>query len=345
MVDTVTRTDLGDSRWGITDEVTRLREAGARRMHVLPKPPGTVTLGASASCTFRVEDPRVSREHLQFSYTDGCWIALDLNSKNGTRIDGIPSRMFSLMPGCEIRVGGMTLVAESPHWIDLRAFLERILGWGDDQVEIVDSALRQVRYAALGRSALYLTGTGDLVPCAHALHRRVWGPDRPFVVCDPRRSVTSESVRSSANKQTGLEAFASACGGTMCVRAERPPRDFQKILEQLGRFGPRVLLIVVGTEPNPRYRAGIANNPSIRIPPLALRAQELPAVIAEYAAAAADQLLLPLSLFTPEDRDWVLQHAATSLPEIEKATRRLIALRGTRNVSGRRNGCRWRPCR
>jgi hypothetical protein len=329
----VTRTDRAGSRWGINDEVIQLREWASRRMHVLPAPTATATLGASPTCTFRLDDPSVSREHLQLSYVDGRWLGVDRDSKNGTRVDGVRARMFSLTPGCEIRMGGVTMLAESRRWIQLRRFLCRILGWADDQTEAVDVALRSIRHAALGRSPLYLSGTGDLAQIAGSLHRHVWGANGPFVMCDPRRVDTDETVRSVANRPSGMEAFTAARLGTLCVRARRPPHDLDDVLRQLARPGPRVLLVIVDAEPGVRFAADETTNPPIQIPPLRQRTDDLPTVIDEYIADAADDLSLPRSLFTDEDRLWVLAHAATSLPEIEKATQRLLALRGSRNLA------------
>jgi hypothetical protein len=329
----VTSTDRGGSRWGINDEVIHLREWATQRTLVLPKPHITATLGASSACTFQVNDPGVSREHLRLSYVDGRWLGVDRDSKNGTRVDGVRTRMFSLTPGCEVRMGDVTMLAESPRWIQLRQFLCRILGWTDDQAETVDLALRSIRSAALGRGALYLSGAGDLVQVALLLHRHVWGVERPFVMADPRRVDIDESVRSAANKPSGMEAFAAAHHGTLCIRAARPPHDLHDVLRQLERRGPRVLLVIVEADPGLRYSADAMTNPAIRIPPLERRAGELPAVIDAYVTDAAEALAFSRSLFTDEDREWVLAHASASLPEIEKATQRLLSLRGSRNLS------------
>jgi hypothetical protein len=339
----LTKTDLGGSRWGINDDVIRLREWASMRTFILPSSSETAMLGASSTCTFRVDDPGVSREHLELTQVNGRWVGIDRDSKNGTRVDGVRTRMFSLTPGCEIRTGGVTMLAESQRWIELRQFLCRLLGWADDQIETVDLALRSVRQAALGRSPLYISGAGDLSHIAFSLHRRVWGVARPFVMSDPRRIDTDESVRSVANKPIGMDAFAAAHRGTMCVRASRPPPDIDDVLRRLGRPGPRVLLMIVVPEPGLRYQADTTINPPIQIPPLVRRTRELSRVIDEYAADAADELLLPRDLFTSEDHAWVLEHAAISpaegepaelsLPEIEKATQRILALRGSYNIT------------
>jgi hypothetical protein len=118
-------------------------------------------------------------------------------------------------------------------------------------------ALRSIRMAATRRTALVLHGDGDLVPIARAIHRRAFGAERPFIVCDPRRRQTRETVRSPENYETGMPAFADA-------------------IRELGAL-----------------HTG----------------------------------------FLPADRDWVRKHSASSLPDIEKATLRLVAIRESRNLS------------
>jgi hypothetical protein len=84
----------------------------------------------------------------------------------------------------------------------LRGFCARILGWTNDVA--IDHAIHSLDLAADHHTALVLLGETDLVPIARALHRRVLGADRPFVVCDPRRrdGKDHESVRSPVNYRT-----------------------------------------------------------------------------------------------------------------------------------------------
>lgn len=48
------------------------------------------------------------------------------------------------------------------------------------------------------RSSLIVTGEGDLVPIAHALHRHLLADGSPFIVCNPKRKDVEASVRSPA---------------------------------------------------------------------------------------------------------------------------------------------------
>jgi len=87
---------------------------------------------------------------------------------------------------------------------ELRAYLGRLLGWSNTGG--VAHALRSIELAREHRAQLVLCGPGDLVPLAYGLHRRAFGGDTPFIVCDPRRGNTPASVRSPANIVDAAEA-------------------------------------------------------------------------------------------------------------------------------------------
>lgn len=210
----------------------------------------------------------------------------------------------------------------------LRRFMGRLLGWSEDRA--VELAVRSLKTAIAHRAALVLCGEGDLVPIAHGLHRRALGADRPFVVCDPRRCNSSASVRSAANRISGVAALEAAAEGSLCVRASRLPRDFPALVAQLRAIDD--VLFVVCMKPANRIPLLVRPAP-ITVPPLASRAAELDRVIAEYAGDAIAELRAPRTAFTAADHAWVRGHAAGSLAEVEKATLRLVALRTSRNTS------------
>jgi hypothetical protein len=197
-------------------------------------------------------------------------------------------------------------------------------------MESVDHAFHSVRMAATRLGALVLCGDGDLVSLARSIHRRVRGPDRPFIVCDPKRRPGGATVRSAQNYTTGMAGLASAAGGTLCVRKQRLPPDFSTVVDILRNPDSKVQLVVCteALDDCERYRVT-----PIVIPPVASRAAEIDRIIDEYVAEAIDELRTPQSPLSESDHVWVREHASTSLPDIEKATRRLIALRASRSVS------------
>jgi hypothetical protein len=328
-----TKTDVAATEWSIDDGVMRLREWGTDTIRVLPAPPTDEwTVGAAHTCALRLDDPsgRVSRLHARLVREQAKWLLRDVGSKNGVRLDGARRTEIVLEPGAEIGIGGLTLIAESGRSVALRGFLARLIGWRSDRIEVVDHALRSIRLAATRRAALVLCGDGDLVPMARSIHRHAIGADRPFVVCDPRRRTGKATVRSAENWESGMEGLAAAAGGSLCVRGQRLPRDFSAVVAALRDPGCQVRLVVCAQEPadcEPYLAVPIV------VPPLAARADELDRIIAEYGEDAIAELGAARTAFGPIDRDWVRAYSAASLPDIEKGTLRLVAIRESRNLS------------
>lgn len=313
------------------DEVVQLFEWGTHRAHVLPSPPVQAWyVGTATTCQVPLTGAGISPRHAELVYERGQWRIRSLDSVTELRQDGEPRKEFVLTPGVEVDIGATTLIAASQRTIALREFCARILGWGTDRAQVVAHALRALRLAAARRSTLVLRGEEDLVPLAYALHRRVLGPDAPFVVCDPRRGDLPASVRSPGNQGSGVAAFDVAVGGSLCVRSQRMPRDLPELLRVLDRPDSRVQFIVCTTS---RARIGLFTIPMpIEVPPLGIRETEIPRIIQAYADEAIAALHAPVSCFSEDDRDWVMKHGARSLSEIEKATLRIVALNMTDNV-------------
>jgi hypothetical protein len=331
-----TKTDNAAGAWSIDDRVMRLREWGTETIHVLPQPLAiglaNVAIGSAEPCPIRLADPmeRVSRLHASLVQHGATRWLLHDHGKNGIRLNGARCRQIELEAGDEIGIGGITLIAESRRSVALRGFLGRLLGWRNECIPVVDQALRWIRMAQTRRTTLVLRGDGDLVPVARAIHRRAFGVDRPFIVCDPRRRQSRATVRSAENYETGLPAFAAATGGSLCVRSLRLPRDFGGVVTALRDPNAQVQLVVCAqaTEDCEPFLAV-----PITVPPLTSRADELDRVITEYAEDAIAELGTPRTGFLSADREWVRTHSALSLPDIEKATLRLVAIRESRNLS------------
>jgi hypothetical protein len=212
----------------------------------------------------------------------------------------------------------------------LRGFLSRLLGWTN--ADAVDQAIRSIELAVAHHAHLVLRGPGDLVPIARALHRRTIGADRPFIVCDPRRRDVPASARSPANHDSGVAAFEAARGGSLCVRSTRLPRDFSSVRSLIRARDARVQFIICAGD---RYADDILlTMPApIIFPPLEMRSSEVPRIVDEYAIDAIKALGARPECLTADDRAWVVEHQASSLSEIEKATLRLVALRISANTS------------
>lgn len=313
------------------DDVIRMRVWASDEIHVLPKPSlGPWLVGSAENCTVRLADRCVAAGHAQLTFGGGQWWIRDCGT-HGIRQDGIARTRFAFTPGAEIGIGTTTLVAESLRCVRFRAFVQRLLGWGGDRLRAVDHALRAIRVARARRSALVLVGDGDLVLLAAALHRRSFRDLAPFIVCDSRRRDGRASVRSPASRPSGMEAFTAAVGGTLCVRHRQLPADIDDVLQRVYEPDSDVQLVVcMGHQDR---GAALSGPMAIQIPPLPLRESELPRIVEEYAEDAIATLRAPMGSFTEMDRWWVMNNAARSLPEIEKATLRLVAVATSPTIS------------
>jgi hypothetical protein len=333
-----TDTDPAAENWGIHDRVTQLRIWGTDIVFPLAEVgDDEPILGASPACAIRIDDPlkQVSRLHARLVRTKRGWMVFDLESKNGIRLDGAQQAEGALTPGTELGLGGVVLVAESAQLAELRGYLARLLGRSDARREYVDRALRSVRAAVTRHVPLVLSGQGELVSVASSLHGHVIGRDKPFILCDRRRRRAEGDVRSVANISDPSQALHAAIGGSLCLLRRRMPQDTSPIGDEFSLPRPRVQIIIcTGADERAAADAwrALPADPVV-IPPLAERANELDRIISEYATEALKELGTAHTAFPEEDVDWVRFYSASTLTEIEKGTRRLVALRAGGNVS------------
>jgi hypothetical protein len=316
------------SEVSILNDVIRLRSWGTDRSHMLPRISGRGWfVGTSDSCALRLQDPRAAPVHAQLTYERQRWWIREVGREHGVRQDGVRREEFTLTPGVEIGIGATTLIAESPQTIALREFCARMLGWERDPA-VIDHALRAIRLAMTCRTALVLRGGGDLVPVAHALHRRTMGAEAPFIVCDRRRRTAAGSVRAPENHESGVVAFEAASGGSLCVRSSRLPRDFSLLLARLREPEPSVQLVVCLDRDD--RGALLAGPVPIDVPSMRDRMRDVPRLVDAFAADAIAALGAPAGCLTRDELAWVARHSAMTLADIEKGTLRLVA----RKVAG-----------
>ena len=147
---------------------------------------------------------------------------------------------------------------------------------------------------------------------------------------EPRSGISPATVRSPTSYAAGLPAFAAATGGSLCARRLRLPHDFPRVVAALRTPNAPVRLLICAPTAAAFDRDRAV---PITLPPLGSRPEELDHIITEYAEDAIAELDAARTGFLPADRDWVRRHAAASLPDLEKATRRLVAIRASRTVS------------
>ncbi len=87
--------------------------------------PIPVTIGREEGNLLRLNDERVSRFHAKVQQEDGDVILTDLESTNGTRVNGSPIQIRRLRPGDQINVGRSMLIFGTLEEIAARKTSER----------------------------------------------------------------------------------------------------------------------------------------------------------------------------------------------------------------------------
>ncbi|HEX7839636.1 MAG TPA: hypothetical protein VF469_19305 [Kofleriaceae bacterium] len=212
---------------------------------------------------------------------------------------------------------------------ELRVFCRRLLGSSEARSFQVDDAVDGMLTAVARGMPIALRGASDLVPVAYALHRRILGADRPFVVCDPRRREGEGSVRAPPSRWTVALAVEAAMDGSICLRSRRLPADFDRLRESVREAAPfpAVFVCLHGDD---RVRDLFCR--PLEIPPLTARASESHRLFQEALDEAAAALGTARLRIPQQARQGVLERVA-SFAELEKTALRIVALASARNPS------------
>lgn len=321
------------SAWLTDARVVQLREWGTEVVYHLPSEGlDQVLIGSEPGAYIRIadRDRLVSRKHALLRRASTYWHIKDLDSANGLYQDGERRVSFYVSPGVEIGLGQrVILVPESERLIALRQYLTRVFGWVPDRAPAVDVALRAIRYTMTRRSHLALVGTDDLVPVARQIHQRTLGTSAPFVVCASRTDQDDTSLQIATCNDVDA-AFALARGGTICVRASKPPPRFDELQVAASNASAQVQLIVC-TQLT-KGRSAIPPSPIV-VPSLAERSpSDLARIVGGYGLDAVEEFRALKTSFTVEDQSNIVRYAAQSFASIEIATRRLVALHTARSI-------------
>jgi len=311
-----TSTDLSAKLgWRIEDPVIRLREWGSERVYGLPDTPIELTLGSASSCELQLRDKstQISRQHAKLTPFAGGWRIKDLNSKNGLWRDGARRLEFTLMPGLEIGMGSLRLVAESRQLITLRELVCRFLGWTAQRQDEVDEALRSLREWAALRASLVLMGDGDLTTVARQLHAATLGRESPFAA--------------SNEHSNGMAARQAAMHGALWV-PELPP-DLAAVAECLREVDNRTRLMLHARSADDAARAATTLTAcrAVALPSLNSRHAEIDRLIKVCADDAATALRAPTTGFTMNDMEVLARLPYRGIAELEFTVRRVVAMR------------------
>ncbi len=88
---------------------------GLERGQIFRDCPTPVSIGREEDNTIRLNDERVSRFHSKIQEKDGQYILTDLESTNGTRVNGHPVHVHVLRIGDQLMIGRSVLLFGSPE--------------------------------------------------------------------------------------------------------------------------------------------------------------------------------------------------------------------------------------
>jgi transcriptional regulator with PAS, ATPase and Fis domain len=206
------------------------------------------TVGKDASCDLVLSDSTVSRKHFQIITTKERFFIRDLDSTNGTAVNGTRVKEAFLLPGAVIHAGKVKMVFEPVYNSSPLSADEEVHSFGSliatsSSMGSIMGVLRKV--ATAGTTVLLQgeTGTGKSA-LAKAIHEESVRRERPFVVFDcasvPPSLIESELFGAEKGAFTGAHAFRpGACeraqGGTLFVdEIEELPLELQaKLLRAL----------------------------------------------------------------------------------------------------------------
>ncbi|MGB8224761.1 MAG: sigma 54-interacting transcriptional regulator, partial [Polyangiales bacterium] len=216
---------------------------GARAFHVDQEP---ISIGGADDNSITLSDRAVSRYHCRLEPCSRGVSVRDLDSTNGTWVDGLRIRRHELRPGAVLRVGRTVLrvVNRSDRGMSCS---EQIL-----ESNAMLSVMAEVdRFADLPWPVLIQGETGvGKEHIARALHERGRRHDGPFVPLNggglPRELIESELFGHERGAFTGAVqahrgAFEQAHGGTLFLDevAELPPDLQTRLLRVLGTWDVR----------------------------------------------------------------------------------------------------------
>ena len=98
---------------------------GVDKGRIFRELPIPVTIGREEGNLLRLNDERVSRFHAKVQQEDGDVILTDLESTNGTRVNGSPVQIRRLRPGDQVSVGRSMLLFGTLEEIAARRTAER----------------------------------------------------------------------------------------------------------------------------------------------------------------------------------------------------------------------------
>jgi len=306
--------------WPLVDPVLGLRVWGSSICHRFPTSFGSLTIGSAESCDITLASADVSQHHATVEHRGDHLLLID-HGKNHTWRGGLPAQITHLVPGTDIELGGVKLVAYSSRTEQLRFGFQRYLGYSETAERDVDDALS----AAMKRShmALLAPPNGGGAALARYIHESGPGRTWPLVVVGER--IVADRTR----QQTLL---ASAAFGTLVIRAEHLPRDLSFLRTELEHGRAQIRLVLLAA-PDASLDALVGHKlvqqlAIVEMPPLASRVGDLGRIVKETVAHHAAIAGAPSQPLEPTDFGKLeIVGKKTSHDELDETARRIVWVR------------------
>jgi hypothetical protein len=179
--------------------------------------------------------------------------------------------------------------------------------------------LQNLRDWAAQRAELVVVGEGDLQPVVRRLHELVVGAEASFIWYDP----TGDSDADAAVKQ--------AAAGTLCINTMQRQADAFAVVERVRGLEfierPQLVLCTEDLSSAATLKGSLERPVVIHVPPLASRADEIEAIINEYAWEIVNARRLPGTRFTAHDLEQLRKQKFLGLADVEDDALRLVMLR------------------
>ena len=78
----------------------------------IPLPDSDLVVGRSRRCDVRIDSSTISSKHCRLQFISGYWVAEDMGSSNGIRVDGIRFKRKCVMPGSELSLSRESFILD-----------------------------------------------------------------------------------------------------------------------------------------------------------------------------------------------------------------------------------------
>jgi hypothetical protein len=202
---------------------------GADRGHVFADVPTPLTIGREEGNAIQLNDERVSRYHLKIQEDQNKIVLVDLESTNGTKVNGETVQLWILRPGDVISLGRSVLVFGSREEIARRLAALR----GVDITQGVTMPSEDLEEDASSFSLDYELNVGD-DPDALVLLHTLLPPELPAALSPGQLAQLTEVLQYLHMRIRGLIDAVQAKGKTERVTLDM--RQWQNLIDLQDRL-------------------------------------------------------------------------------------------------------------